>query len=390
MQSNVQAAAVALSPLVKWEGTEFQGEKLYGVLGDRDVVLIASEARLPEAVSHTPPPQLSEDERAGYLTSQGVPPDFHHDDLQIMKVRFELDKRYECEIAGVEQSTSEHPLTTSHVKSKITSVFKKTKKIGGMERKMCILHECALCFDPTVILYYHGPGRKGTGDWCFADGFITFQDIADLYMEYFMGSVLVIDTDCSYSGSWVKSCGEFLDKQGVQPCGHSARNKEILIKLNVSCRADEVAQSLYYCTRVQQNDKNTRALYHKFSKAEDPQHYTRLSSTTIRCDNKTIEHPCTLPPDLTWQKQLANDEARKRVFIVRSTDRGRRVWHYLLLVDDEETIRLYKDRTQGANAGKYDVNVEDYGKVLRSGLGEAPTQEEEDKWLGKLDFTAFM
>ena len=180
-----------------------------------------------------------------------------------------------------------------------------------------------ICSDPTVTLYYHGPGRKGTGDWCFADGFITFQDIADLYMKYFMGSVLVIHTDCSYSGSWVKSCGEFLDKQGVQPCGHSARDKGILIKLNASCRADEVAQSLYYCTRLWQNDKNTRELYNKPSKAEDPQHNTWLMSTHIRCDNETIEQPCTLPLDLTWQKKLANDEARKRVSIVRGTDRGR-------------------------------------------------------------------
>ena len=136
VQSNVQAAAVALSPLVKWEGYEIQGVKGYGAFGDRDVLLIASEARLPEAVSHTPPPQLSEDERAGYLTSQGVPPNCPLDDLHIMKARYELEKRTECEIAGEEQSTSEHPLTTSYIKSRITSVFKKTKKIGGMERKV--------------------------------------------------------------------------------------------------------------------------------------------------------------------------------------------------------------------------------------------------------------
>ena len=128
---------------MKWEYDELHGVRRYSVLGDRDVLLIASEARYPESVSHTPPPQLSEDERAGYLTSQGVPQDCPLDDLHIMKARYELDKRYECEIAVVEQSTSEHPLTTSYIKSKITSVFKKTKKIGGMERKVCILHECA-------------------------------------------------------------------------------------------------------------------------------------------------------------------------------------------------------------------------------------------------------
>ena len=130
MQSNVQAAAVALNPQVKWEGYQVQGEKHYGVLGDRDVLLIASEARLPEAVSHTPPPQLSEDERAGYLTSQGVPPDCPLDDLHIMRARYKLDER--CEIVGVVQSTLEHPLTTSYVKSKIKELFQKCKKAGGI------------------------------------------------------------------------------------------------------------------------------------------------------------------------------------------------------------------------------------------------------------------
>ena len=239
--------------------------------------------------------------------------------------------------------------------------------------------------DPTVTLHYHGPGRKGTGDWCFADGFITFQDIADLYMKYFMGSVLVINTDCSYSGSWVKSCGEFLDKRGVQPCGHSAHDKGILIKLRASCRADEVAQSLYYSTRVKQNDKNTRTLYSKPSKPEDPQHYTWLDSTDIRCDNKTIGQPCTLPPDLTWQKQLASDEVKKRVYIVRDKDGGRPRWHYVLLPDNKEETKEAFD----AQVRTGPTDVADYGKILKSGWGEEPPMEVRE-WFEKEDFTKYL
>ena len=242
----------------------------------------------------------------------------------------------------------------------------------------------------AVLLYYHGPGRKGTGDWCFADGFITFQDIADLYIKYFVVSVLVIHTDCSYSGSWVKSCGEFLDKKGVQPCGHSAREKGILIKVFASSKATEAAQSLYYSTRVARNKTNSGELCVALSVADDLQYCTQINSTHIRCDNETIEQPCTLPPDFTWQKQLANDEARKRVFINRGIYNGQRVWHYLLLVDDRETIRLYKDKTQGANAGKLELKVEDYGKVLAFGRGEPPLKQDQDKWLDKLNFTVIM
>ena len=69
-----------------------------------------------------------------------------------------------------------------------------------------------------VLLHYIGAGRRGTGDWCFEDGFITFRDIAQLYLRAshnFKGRVLAIVSDCSYSGCWVRECMEFLDEQGV-------------------------------------------------------------------------------------------------------------------------------------------------------------------------------
>ena len=32
-----------------------------------------------------------------------------------------------------------------------------------------------------VFFHYIGPGKKGTGDCCFNDGFISFREIMDLY-----------------------------------------------------------------------------------------------------------------------------------------------------------------------------------------------------------------
>ena len=57
-------------------------------------------------------------------------------------------------------------------------------------------------FNYTVLIYYIGAGRRGTGDWCFEDGFITFRDIAQLYLRAshnFKGRVLTIVSDCSYT-----------------------------------------------------------------------------------------------------------------------------------------------------------------------------------------------
>ena len=93
--------------------------------------------------------------------------------------------------------------------------------------------------------------------------------------------------------------------------------------------------------------------------------------TSIKCTNKSIDKPCTLGPSETW-RNLLNSE---RIFLVRGEDRGRRAWHYVLVVDDEETLQIFKEKTQGENAGKHTVNVADYGQVLKSGWGEKPPND---------------
>ena len=87
-----------------------------------------------------------------------------------------------------------------------------------------------------VLVHYIGPGKKDTGDWCFADDFITFKDLADAYidLEFSEPKCLEITSDCSYSGKWVSKCREFLNGAGVQPCGHSAMKENILLKVKTS------------------------------------------------------------------------------------------------------------------------------------------------------------
>ena len=52
-------------------------------------------------------------------------------------------------------------------------------------------------------------------------------------------------------------CKDFLDKAGVQPCGHSARKKRIKLKVFCSCQPDQIGSSLFYSVRGNGNDKNT-------------------------------------------------------------------------------------------------------------------------------------
>ena len=52
-------------------------------------------------------------------------------------------------------------------------------------------------------------------------------------------------------------------------------------------------------------------------------------------------------------------------------ERGRPVWHYILLADDRDTIDKFQELTQGENK----IDVADYGQVLKSGIGEEPPQD---------------
>ena len=174
----------------------------------------------------------------------------------------------------------------------------------------------------TAIIYYIGAGRKSTGDWCFQDGFITFRDIAELYLRAssnFNGRVLSIISDCSYSGCWVKDCMEFLDKQGVQPCGHRAREKGVLIKVFASCKSAEIPTEYQFSVSGTFNDKNTGKMGYKISRKQlKTQTTDYVDSSELRCNNKTICEPCTLQPGYTWRKLSLTE----RVYLVHDNEGG--------------------------------------------------------------------
>ena len=157
-----------------------------------------------------------------------------------------------------------------------------------------------------VVLYYIGAGRSGTGDWCFEDGFITFRDIAQLYLRAlshnFRGRVLTIVSDCSYSGCWMRDCMEFLDEQGVQPCGHKAREMGIPIKVYASCRSTEIPTEYRYSASGMFNDSHTGWMVCWISKKlTESQTTDSINSSFLYCTSKSIDEPCTLLPGLTWK-----------------------------------------------------------------------------------------
>ncbi len=222
-----------------------------------------------------------------------------------------------------------------------------------------------------MAFHYIGPGKKDTGDWCFTDGFITFQDIIHLYLQRFRGRTCILYCDCSYSGQWVRACEEYLDNKGVQPCGHSARNNRIQVKVYTSCQPDQVPSSLMYSARGCKNDKNTGVqTVNPDTEISPCQTSCSRDFTRITCD-KTWDEGCALSPDSTFHRRRETD----RIAIVQGEDEGKKAWHYVLLVNDPET-----KKTRGETLN---VNLTDYGVVWKSSVGEEPPQEVKD-WITRV------
>ena len=234
------------------------------------------------------------------------------------------------------------------------------------------------------MVHYYGTGKRNTGDWCFKDGFITFSDIASLYMEHSRGRLLAVVPDCHSSGKWVSECAKFLDERGVKPpCGHSAKEKGILLKVYASCRTGQDSAELYYTTRAMEL-KEDGYVYHYNSKELSPQQNTfGVNFTRVRC-KKGEEEECTIAADATWS--TAGEVIDHRKFTVRGTDRGRSAWHFVVVDDDTEKTKDFIDKTQGQNAWKMTMNLSDYGKVVKSGWGKDPSPEDKDWFANKYGY----
>ena len=340
--------------------------------GNRDVLIIFSDGnsgtQSPDVVPRCEIETTEEDRRK--LINQGIPPECS-DDLSIIRARIGLDSSLDL----VKELRAEpgKELSRSYILEQVEDFLKTCKKPGGEYVLLMCINNLICKWLITGIIYYAGNGKRNTGDWCFGDGVVTFRDITACYSRYFHGRVLTIVSDCSYSGSWVKDCSQYLDEQGVQPCGHSADKNGILLKVYASCKSTEVAATPCFSVRCAVNDKNNGGMAYCLGKElRETQHSYGIDFTRIRCDKK-FEEPCALSSNFTWHKK----NECSRVFLVRGKDRGRPAWHFVLLVDDEDTIKLFHEKVKTGT-----VDVADYGEVLKSGWGKDPPNEIKD-WFDK-------
>ena len=161
---------------------------------------------------------------------------------------------------------------------------------------------------------------------------------------------------------------EFLDDQGVQPCGHKSREKGTLIKVYASCGPTQIPTQYQFSVHGAANDKNTGQMFSYTSKQllATQQTYS-LNSTVIRCGNEDIELECMLRAGCTWKEW----RRRERIELIVDESQGRPSWQYVLLDDDDEKEWEFKEK----KAKGEPVDVAQYGRILESGWGKEPPNE---------------
>ena len=160
----------------------------------------------------------------------------------------------------------------------------------------------------------------------------------------------------------MQNCEQFLDYHQVQPCGHKANEKGMLIKVYAACLPTQIPTKFQLTVYGGGNDKISGDKYTKSSEyLLDTQHTYSTNSTRLRCSGETIDDRCTLKEQFTWmQWRIYN-----RIHLEKWNDGSQLCWQYIKLIDDEEVIHNVKLGRSKALEN---------GVVLRKGVGEGPLE----------------
>ena len=237
----------------------------------------------------------------------------------------------------------------------------------------------SLIFLLPAMIWYTGHGEEGTGNWCFKDGVITFEEVFALYKKHFEAKLLSLVCDCCYAGHWIQRCGETLDSMGIGACGHQARQNGVLIKIGASCKQDEKALDTYYTSNVV-TILEGRLGFQMKQDITPTQTALFVDFTLARCFNKP-EKSCRLhriPSELrwNWKDLIIKDKYARlnnRILIVRGKDRGRQCWHLAIAFEHQLEEFLAALKTENADIAKY-------GHSIFSGWGEDPPTETKKLW----------
>ena len=221
-------------------------------------------------------------------------------------------------------------------------------------------------------MYYLGNSEKDTGNWCFKDGIISFQEIFNIYRRHPSVKCLDIISDCSYSGQWVRECAKTLDSLHISPCGHRARENGAMVRVFASCQHnEEAAEPCYSMEAFRVKDDGSVSIG---SRQLTQQKSTCFDSTNLVCC-RAPDSPCpkTTFQHLTWENAV---DKSTTLTLVHRRERDKDIWYYLLL---HRAGDAYHEEFQSQYRRNPSLRLSDWGYILESGEGHDPSQEVIDK-----------
>ena len=227
--------------------------------------------------------------------------------------------------------------------------------------------------DSPAVLIYLGHSEEGTGNWCFKDGTICFWELFDLYRRLCPGKALTIISDCCYSGNWVRECAKTLDRLGIPPCGHRAREQGILVKVFASCQPDQkAAEPSYSVEAVTVENDGTQSMS---AKQLTQQKSAWFDGTKLVCC-RVPDCPC---PWNTFQHLKWEDGVSPKLPTrwVKRKEGGADKWYYIMLHSaSDEYAAAFSAQLNRDLA----LQLSDWGYVLGSGQGREIPQEIQEIW----------
>ncbi|CAI8045980.1 hypothetical protein GBAR_LOCUS25422 [Geodia barretti] len=228
------------------------------------------------------------------------------------------------------------------------------------------------CKEPVALVHYLGNSEKTTGNWCFKDGTISFQEIFNIYRRHPSVKCLDIQTDCSYSGQWVRKCAKTLDSLHIPPCGHRARENGALVRVFPSCRPDqEAAEPGYSVEGVKVKDD--ASITHSLKQLTHQKPLVLNSTKLVCCRGPYSPCPKATFQHLTWENAV---DKSTNLQLVQRREGQRDMWYYLLL---HRAGDVYREEFQSHYRRDPSLRLSDWGYILESGEGCNPPQEVKEK-----------
>ena len=173
---------------------------------------------------------------------------------------------------------------------------------------------------------------------------------------------MTIVSDCCYSGNWVRDSAKALDRLGIPPCGHWAREQGILVKVFASCKPDQKAtEPCYSVEAVTVLDdgtvlNNAMQLTQQRSAWFDGTKLVCCRTPAFPCSRSTLQH-------LKWENGL---DRKFNVRQIKRKEGGADKWYYIMLHRaGDEYVAAFDAQVDRDPA----LQLSDWGYVLESGQG---------------------